>query len=108
MIRSDYVRTARAKGLSERVVILKHVVRNGIIPIITLLGQILPVIIGGSVVIEYIFGIDGMGKWMFESITNNDYNVVITVSMFSAILTLVGILISDLLYAVVDPRISFN
>ncbi len=108
VIRSDYVRTARAKGLSERVVIYKHVVRNGIIPIITLLGQILPVIIGGSVVIEVIFGIDGMGKWMFDSIVNNDYNVVITVSMFSAILTLVGILISDLLYAVVDPRISFD
>ncbi len=107
-IRSDYVRTARAKGLSERVVIWKHVVRNGIIPIITLLGQILPVIIGGSVIIEVIFGIDGMGRWMFNSIVNNDFNVVMTVSMISAVLTLVGILISDLMYAVVDPRISFD
>jgi len=107
-IRSDYVRTARAKGLSERVIIWKHVVRNGIIPIITLLGQILPVIIGGSVIIEVIFGIDGMGRWMFNSIVNNDFNVVMTVSMISAVLTLVGILISDLMYAVVDPRISFD
>ena len=108
VIRSDYVRTARAKGLSEFVVVVKHAMRNGMIPIITLLGTLLPVIIGGSVIIEYIFGIPGMGQLSITSIYNRDYNMIMGIQLISAILVLIGILISDLLYALVDPRISFK
>ncbi|MHC4973941.1 MAG: ABC transporter permease [Planctomycetota bacterium] len=107
VIRSDYVRTARAKGLAERVVILKHAVRNGIIPIITLLGTTLPVIVGGSVIIESVFNIPGMGFLIWDSILQRDYNVVIGETLIVGVLVMVGILFSDILYAVVDPRISF-
>ena len=107
VLKSDFVRTARAKGLSEPVVVWKHAARNGMIPIITLLGTALPVLLGGSVVIEYIFEIDGFGLLMLNAIFNKDYNVVMGVALVSAILTLVGLLIADLLYAAVDPRVSY-
>ena len=108
VIRADYIRTARAKGLKERVVILKHALRNGIMPVVTLLGTTLPVIVGGSVVIETIFLIPGMGALMIESIFARDYNVVIGITMITAVLTMIGILVSDILYAVIDPRISYT
>jgi peptide/nickel transport system permease protein len=108
VIRSDYIRTARAKGLSEFMVIAKHAVRNGMIPILTLLGTTLPVLIGGSIIIEYIFNIDGMGKLMLTAINYRDYNIIMGVLLISSVLTLVGILISDISYALVDPRISFD
>jgi peptide/nickel transport system permease protein len=108
VIRSDYVRTARAKGVAERWVILRHTVRNGIIPIVTLLGSTLPVIVGGSIVVETVFSIPGIGRLVFESIMQRDYNVVIGETLIIAVLTMVGILLSDLLYAVVDPRIRYQ
>lgn len=108
VVRSDYIRTARAKGLSERVVILKHALRNGLLPILTLLAGLLPAILGGSVIIEYIFAIPGMGQWMIDSIYQRDYNVVMAESLVAALLTLVGILLSDISYALVDPRISYQ
>ncbi|MCB9506194.1 MAG: ABC transporter permease subunit [Myxococcales bacterium] len=108
VIRSDYIRTARAKGLSEWVVILKHAVRNGMIPILTLLGTTLPVLIGGSIIIEYIFVIDGIGRLMWTAINFRDYNVIMGVLLLSSVLTLLGILLSDISYALVDPRISFD
>ena len=108
VIRSDYIRTARAKGLSEFVVIVKHAVRNGMIPILTLLGTTLPVLIGGSIIIEYIFTIDGMGKLMITAIQFRDYNVIMGILLISSVLTLIGILLSDISYALVDPRISFD
>ncbi|MDP7422707.1 MAG: ABC transporter permease [bacterium] len=108
VIRSDYIRTARAKGLSEFQVILKHAVRNGMIPILTLLGTILPVVLGGSVIIEVIFGIDGMGLLAYKAILYRDYNVIMGVQLISAFLVLIGILISDFSYALVDPRITFK
>jgi peptide/nickel transport system permease protein len=108
VIRSDYVRTARAKGLNEGMVIIKHAARNGMIPILTLLATLLPVLISGSVVIEVIFGIPGMGSYIFESIGVRDYNSVMGVLLISAALTLVGMLLSDISYALVDPRISFD
>ena len=107
-IRADFIRTARAKGLSEGVVIIKHAARNGMIPIITLLGTLLPVLIGGSVVIEVIFGIPGMGKMGFEAIMLRDYNVIMAILLIASSLTLIGMLISDLLLALVDPRITFD
>ena len=108
VIRADYIRTARAKGLPEWVVIIKHAARNGMIPILTLLATLLPTLIGGSVVIEVIFGIPGMGLYVFESIGVRDYNAVMAVLLISSVLTLVGMLLSDLSYALVDPRITFD
>lgn len=108
VIRADYVRTARAKGLPEWMVITKHTVRNGMIPIITLLGSTLPAVIGGSIVIEYIFAIEGMGALMLQSIGQRDYNVILGVLLISSVLTLIGILLSDIAYALVDPRISYD
>jgi peptide/nickel transport system permease protein len=108
VIRADYIRTARAKGLSEPVVIIKHAVRNGMIPILTLLGGLLPTLVAGSTVIEVIFNIPGMGQYLFHSINLRDYNAVMAVLLASSVLSLVGILLSDLSYALVDPRISLD
>ena len=108
MIRQDFVRTARAKGLSEKVVVWKHAVRNALIPIITLLGATLPALVGGAVIIETIFTIPGLGLVGFEAILNRDYSVVMAIALMSAVLTMLGILVSDLTYALVDPRISYD
>jgi peptide/nickel transport system permease protein len=108
VIRSDYVRTARAKGLPEWQVIGRHAVRNGLLPILTLLAGLLPAALGGAVIIEYIFGIPGMGAWVIDSIFARDYNAIMVVQLFSTILVLIGILLTDLSYALVDPRIRFE
>lgn len=108
VLRQDYIRTARSKGLSTTVVIWKHAFRNSLLPVITIFSSVFPAMIGGSVVLEYIFTIPGMGGLGFHSVLRRDYPVVLTVTMFSAILTLIGYLISDILYAVVDPRISYS
>lgn len=108
VIQQDYIRTARAKGLSEPAVILKHAFRNSLIPILTLMASLLPALLGGSVIIEQIFNIRGMGWLTFEAILNRDYPVVMGVFTISALLTLLGLLLSDIMYAVVDPRISFE
>ncbi len=105
-IQQDYVRTARAKGLSEHVVIYKHALRNSLIAIVTLVGTLLPAMIGGSVIVEYIFSIRGMGMLAFEAILQRDYPVVMAITTASALLTLLGVLVSDILYTIVDPRIT--
>lgn len=108
VVRQDYIRTARAYGFSERVVIFKYAMRNSLIPIITLLGTLLPGMIGGSVIIESIFSIPGMGRLFYEAILGRDYPMVMGIFSFTAILTLVGLILSDILYAVTDPRIKFD
>lgn len=108
VLRQDYIRTARAKGLDENTITWKHVFKNSLIPIITLLGSLFPAAIAGAFILEYIFSIPGMGKITFEAIVARDYPMVFTVMMISAILTMIGNLVSDILYAIVDPRISFN
>jgi peptide/nickel transport system permease protein len=108
VVRQDYIRTARAKGLSERVVILKHALRNSLIPIITLLTSILPALIGGSIVIEQIFTIPGMGKLGFDAVLERDYPIIMAELTISAVLTLISVLAADILYSVVDPRISLQ
>ncbi len=105
-ISQDYVRTARAKGLAERVVIFKHALRNSLIAIVTLLGTLLPAMIGGSVIVEFIFSIRGMGLLGFNAILSRDYPVIMAVTTFGGLLTLLGLLISDIMYTVVDPRIT--
>lgn len=108
VLRQDYIRTARAKGLADNKVIWKHAFRNSLIPIITIFASIFPSAIAGAFIIENIFAIPGMGKLSFEGLIARDYPMVFTVMLLSAILTLIGNLVADIMYAVVDPRISFN
>ena len=108
VIRQDYIRTARAKGLSNKMVVYKHALRNSLIPIITIIAYILPALIGGSVIVETIFTIPGVGQLAFQALTARDYPVIMAEFTLSAILTLVGLLLADILYSVVDPRIAFS
>ncbi len=108
VIRQDYIRTARAKGLSERAVVFKHALRNALLPIITLLGLQLPYLIGGSVIIEKIFNIPGMGLMTFQAFLHRDQPVIMAVAVLSAGLTLLGLILADLCYAVADPRIALE
>ncbi len=108
VIREDYVRTARAKGLSERTVIFKHAFRNALLPIVTLLAFLLPAMFGGSVIVESIFSIPGMGQLGFEAVLSRDYPVIMAITTISALLTLVGLLLADILYAALDPRIKLE
>lgn len=107
-LRADYVRTARAKGLSNWAVIFHHAFRNSIIPVITIMATLLPAMFGGSVIIERIFSVPGMGMLVFEAVTTRDYNVVMGVATIAGFLNLIGLLLADLAYAMVDPRISFE
>lgn len=108
VVNQDYIRTARAKGLSEFRVIYKHGLRNALLPIITVFSNIFPVAIGGSVILEYIFGIPGMGQEILQAIQTKDYPMIIAVFTLSGFMTLIGYLVADILYAVVDPRISYS
>lgn len=108
VMRQDYMRTALAKGLPLRTVIWKHGFRNTLIPMLTLLGTLLPALIGGSVIIEQIFGIPGMGRLGFEAVLSRDRNLIMGIATFSAFLTLISLLLTDLLYAWADPRISYG
>lgn len=107
-ISQDYIRTARAKGLSEKVVVLKHALRNSVIPILTLLASILPILIGGSIVIEVVFDIPGMGRYQYEALVSREYNAIMATTLFAALMTVFGILLSDVTYALVDPRIRYD
>ncbi len=108
VIRQDYIRTARAKGLPERTVILKHALRNSLIPVITLLGLYLPFLFSGAVFTEYIFAWPGMGRVIVDAIFQRDYPVVMATSFLFALLTVIGNLLADVLYAVADPRIRYD
>lgn len=107
-IGQDYVRAARAKGLSNWTVLFRHVLRNSLIPLITLSAGLLPGMLGGSMIIEYLFNIPGMGTLMLQALSSRDYPVLITEMGLGAVLVLLGILLSDILYAVTDPRITFE
>jgi len=105
VVSSDYVRTARAKGLPEDQVLYDHALANALLPFVTMFGLLLPGLIGGSVIFETIFAWPGIGRLAYEAILNRDYPVVISIAFLASVLTLVGTLLSDLLYMVVDPRI---
>ena len=104
----DYVRTARAKGLSEKKVIYKHVLRNSLIPMVTIFASILPALIGGSIIIETIFSIPGLGQLGYQAVLARDYPTLMALFTVSALLALAGILLSDILLTLVDPRIAFG
>lgn len=105
VLRQDYIQTARAKGLSERVVTMRHALRNALLPVVTLLGLSIPGLIGGAVIGETIFAIPGMGRLFYTSVLARDYPVVMGITLIGALLTLVGNLVADLLYVAVDPRL---
>lgn len=107
-VKLDYVRTARAKGLDEKSVVFKHALRNALIPIVTGLSGFLMIFFAGSIIIEQIFNIDGMGLLGYKAALDRDYNVLMGLIFLQAVLALVGRLISDLLYLVIDPRIDFS
>lgn len=104
----DYIRTARAKGLKEKTVILKHVLKNSLIPIITVFANIFPATVGGSLILESIFNIPGMGKLGYDAILDLDYPMILAVFTISGALTVLGYIVADILYAAVDPRISLT
>ena len=104
----DFIRTARAKGLPERLVVFRHALRNALIPIITIFALELPALIGGAVIIEEIFSLPGMGQLMFQSIDTKDEPVIMGVTVLAAVVTLLSYLAADILYVVVDPRITYE
>jgi peptide/nickel transport system permease protein len=108
VIRQDYIRTARAKGLKEKTVVLKHALRNSLIPIITLVAGIFPALVGGSVIIETIFSIPGIGQLAFQALIARDYPLIMAELVIAAVLTMIGLLLMDIMYAIVDPRIAFT
>lgn len=108
VIKKDYIRTARAKGLSEKTVYLKHALRNGLIPVVTGIGGFLTVFFAGSLLIETIFQLDGIGLMSYEAVLERDYNVIMGMIFIQSVMMLVGNLISDLAYTIVDPRIDFS
>jgi ABC-type dipeptide/oligopeptide/nickel transport system permease component len=107
-IREDYIRTARSKGLHERVVISRHALKNSLIPVVTILGPLFAALVTGTFVTELIFGIPGMGKYFVTSITNRDYPVIMGTILLYAVFLVVANLIVDILYAYLDPRISYE
>ena len=106
-LNQDYVRTARAKGLSEKVVIYKHALKNSMIPVITIFGQSIPNLFGGAYITEKVFGWPGMGLLGVDAINNRDYQMLMGLTLFTAILVLLGNLLADIMYSFVDPRIRY-
>ncbi|MGZ3542501.1 MAG: ABC transporter permease [Vulcanimicrobiaceae bacterium] len=107
-LREDYTRTAVAKGLPSRVVLFRHVLRNALIPFITLLGANLPLLFGGAVITEQIFAYPGMGQLFWESAVDRDYSTLLGMTVITAILVILGNLLADILYGVVDPRVRYD
>ncbi len=105
---SDYVRTARGKGLSERIILFRHVFRNSLLALITVAAGILPALLGGAIVVESIFGIPGMGKLGVDAINQRDREMVLAVTLVGGFIGLTSMLVRDLLYAVADPRVTYN
>ena len=108
VLRQDYVRTAWAKGLTERVVILRHVIKNALIPIVTLIGAQLPLMVGGSVIIENIFALPGLGRLFLVALNNRDYPVVQGINLFLSSIVMFNILLTDMIYPYLDPRVRYK
>ncbi len=107
VLNQDYIRTARAKGLVERTVVYRHGLRNGLIPIVTIFALMLPTMIGGSVIVETIFSWPGIGRMFISAVFERDYPVIMAITMIAAVLTVIGNLIADICYALLDPRIEY-
>jgi ABC-type dipeptide/oligopeptide/nickel transport system permease component len=107
-LRADYVRTARAKGLGEKAIAMRHVLRNGLIPMITVLGPMIPNVLTGSIFIEMTFRVPGLGRYFITSIKNRDYPMIMALMLMVALLWGVTYLLSDILYTMVDPRVRLG
>ena len=108
VIRQDYVRTAKAKGLPEETVYYKHALRNALLPIITLFGFLIPGLIGGSIIMETVFAWPGIGRLAYQAVLARDYPVVMTINTITAVLVLIGNFVADILYGIADPRIRYG
>jgi peptide/nickel transport system permease protein len=108
VLQKDYLRTATAKGIGRRAVVRRHAVRNALLPIITVVGMELPMLIGGAVIVEQVFSWPGLGLLTMTAIMGRDYPVIMGVSLLSAVMVLAGNLLTDILYAVVDPTIQLK
>ena len=108
VLNADYIRTARAKGLSENTVIYKHAFRNTLIPLVTVLAGTLPSLFGGAMITETIFDIPGIGNIAYQALNAGDIPFIMGYNMFIAVLTIIGILLTDIMYAVVDPRVKLG
>jgi peptide/nickel transport system permease protein len=108
VLRQDYIRTAWAKGLSERTVVMRHALKNALIPVVTIVGMQLPLLIGGSVVLEQIFCLPGIGQYLLKVINQRDYPVISGINLIMAVFVLIMNLLVDLTYAYLDPRIHYN
>ena len=108
VVRQDYIRTAWSKGLNERVVIMRHAIKNALIPIVTLIGGMLPVMVGGSVIIENIFNLPGIGRLFLIALNDRDYPVVTGVNLFLSMVVMLSILFIDMIYPYIDPRIRYS
>lgn len=108
VVRQDYIRTARAKGVSRVRILVHHALRNTMIPLVTMLGLSLPGLLSGAVILEQIFNWPGMGRLFFESLSERDYPTMMGLTLMFSVLTLAGNLLADVLYAVVDPRVTYN
>ena len=106
-LRQDYIRTAWSKGLRERVIIIRHALRNALIPVVTVIGLQLPVLVGGTVIIEQVYSIPGMGRYYVSAITQSDYPVVQAVNVVIAVVVVFANLGVDILYSIIDPRIRY-
>ena len=108
VLRQDYVRTAWSKGLRERVIITRHVMRNALIPVVTVVGLQLPILVGGTVIIETVYSIPGMGRYYIASVNQLDYPVIQAINVLVALVVVFANLGVDLIYSVLDPRIRYS
>ena len=108
VINQNYIRSARAKGVPERTVIYKHALRNALTPIITIMGLDLPSFFAGAIITERIFAWPGMGRLFIDSVGNRDYQILMGITMITAVLVLLGNLLADILYSLMDPRVKYE
>lgn len=108
VLTADYIKTARAKGMSGRIILYRHALRNAILPVVTYIGPMTANIITGSVIVEQIFGIGGLGKFFVNSITNRDYTLIMGLTLFYAVILMLARFLTDIAYAFIDPRIKLN
>ncbi|MCB0905413.1 MAG: ABC transporter permease, partial [Actinobacteria bacterium] len=105
---ADYVRTARAKGLREKAVILRHGLRNALLPVVTIIGAYIPNLLGGAVFIESIFSWPGLGRLYLEGIEGRDYNLIMAMTLILAVVIMIANLLTDIVYGLIDPRIRYE
>jgi peptide/nickel transport system permease protein len=108
VLRQDYIRTAWAKGLRERVIIVRHALRNALIPVVTVIGLQVPVVVGGTVIIESVYSIPGMGRYYVSAINQLDYPVIQAIVLVVALVVVFSNLVVDMTYAIIDPRIRYS